>query len=52
VRKITTSTYENVALRDTSERSTVTHDVSASPPLIIVVDVTAMSQLLPQITTV
>ena len=50
VRKLTNRTYDNVALRDTNERTTATHDVSAAPPLIRVVDVTAITLTLPDAT--
>ena len=49
VKKITTNTYENVALRDTSERSDIIYDISANPPLSKIVNITAMQQELPQI---
>ena len=47
-RKITNRSYENVALRDTDERTSVTHDISAAPPLVKVVKITALRQAIPQ----
>lgn len=47
VRKITSRSYENLALRESDERSSITHSLSAAPPLIKVVGVTALRQTLP-----
>jgi hypothetical protein len=46
-RRITNRSYENVALRDTDERTSVTHSVSAAPPLIKVVKLSAVEQDVP-----
>lgn len=47
VRKITSRSYENVAMRETDDRSSVTHNVSAAPPLIKVVKVVPIRQAIP-----
>lgn len=49
-RRITNRSYENIALRDTDERSSVTHDISAAPPLIKLVNIVALKQTLPAAT--
>lgn len=50
VRRITSRTYDNVAMRDTDDRGTITHEISAAPPLIKVVKITGSSQLVPAAT--
>lgn len=50
VQRLTNRSYDNVALRDSNERTTVTHDVSAAPPLIRIVDVSVLEQAVPDAT--
>ena len=50
VRRITNRSYENLALRDTDERASVTHDVSGAPPLIKIIEVESLEQTLPDAT--
>lgn len=50
VRKITNRTYNNVALRETDERSDITHSLSAAPPLIKIQNVNTFQQTLPDAT--
>lgn len=50
VQRLTNRSYDNVALRDSSERTTVAHDISASPPLIKLVDLAINEQSIPDAT--
>lgn len=47
-RKITSRSYENIAMRETDDRASATHNISAAPPLIKVVKVNGLRQTIPQ----
>ena len=51
VRRITNRSFSNMSLKEGDERSEATYDISAAPPLIIVVDVEAGAQTLPDHST-
>ena len=46
-RKITNRSFSNLALKEGDDRSEATYDISAAPPLRIVVDLAADAQTLP-----